>query len=125
MSEDQRRRSERVGRLAEAAAALWLTMKGYRIVGRRERTPVGEIDIVAWQRRPAPYGTLCLVEVKWRPNMQDAVAAIGPRQRERLARAAAAYLQHHPRYASADIRYDVLLLAPNMWPQHLRDAWQS
>lgn len=125
MSEMDRRTAERAGRMAEAAAALWLTMKGYRIAARRVRTPAGEIDIVAWQRRPAPHGTLCLVEVKWRPNMQDAVAAVGPRQRERLTRAAEAYLQSHPRYAAAEVRYDVLLLAPNMWPQHLRNAWHS
>lgn len=124
MSQKQRRSAERAGRMAEAAAALWLVMKGYRIAARRVKTPAGEIDIVAWQRKPAPYGTLCFVEVKWRPRLDDAIQAIGPRQRERLARAAAAYLQRNARHAAADIRYDVLLLAPNTWPQHLRDAWQ-
>ena len=120
-----RLRAERSGRLAEAAGALWLAMKGYRILGRRVRTPVGEIDIIAMQRKPAPHGTLCLVEVKWRPTVEEAVLAIGHRQRHRLNRAAAAYLLRHPQYASSDLRYDALLLAPGMWPRHLRDAWRE
>jgi putative endonuclease len=121
----RRQHAERAGRMAEAAAALWLTMKGYRILDRRVRTPAGEIDIVALQKRPAPYGTLCLVEVKWRPTLDEAVSAVGFRQRARLVRAAAAYLQRHPRLAAADLRYDALLMAPGSWPRHLRDAWRE
>ena len=37
-----RRRAERRGRLAELAAVLLLVAKGYRILARRYRTPVGE-----------------------------------------------------------------------------------
>jgi putative endonuclease len=120
-----RSKAERAGRLAEAMAALWLTMKGYRIVARRVRTPVGEIDLVAMQRRPEPYGTLCLIEVKWRPTLDEALNALTVRQRQRLSRAAAAYLQSHPRHAAADLRYDVVLMAPGIWPRHLRDAWHD
>jgi len=120
-----RSKAERSGRLAESMAALWLAAKGYRILARRVRTPVGEIDLVALHRRPQPYGTLCLIEVKWRPTLEEAVQAVTHRQRERLTRAAAAYLQSHPRHAAADLRYDVVLMAPNVWPRHLRNAWQD
>jgi len=120
-----RLRAERTGRMAEAAGALWLAMKGYRIIDRRVKTPVGEIDIIAMQRKPAPYGTLCLVEVKWRPTVEEAVTAISHQQRSRLTRAAAAFLLRHPQYASSDLRYDALLLAPGAWPRHLRDAWRD
>lgn len=120
-----RLRAERAGRLAEAAGAMWLSMKGYRILDRRVRTPVGEIDIVAKQRRPLPYGTICLIEVKWRPTLTEALYAVGERQRKRLTRAAAAYLQRHPEHAAADLRYDALLLAPGVWPRHVRDAWRD
>jgi putative endonuclease len=122
MTTNARLRAERAGRMAEAAAALWLTMKGYRILARRVRTPVGEIDIVAM---PSPHGTLCLIEVKWRPTLQAAAEAIVTRQRSRMTRAAAAYLQRHPHHAAADLRYDALLLAPGAWPRHLRDAWRD
>ena len=45
-----RRRAERKGRIGETAAAWWLRLKGWRILDRRVRTPVGEVDLVA--RRP-------------------------------------------------------------------------
>ena len=38
----QRRAREKSGRRAEASAALWLQLKGYRILDRRARTPHGE-----------------------------------------------------------------------------------
>lgn len=118
-----RQGAERRGRLAEAVASLWLIVKGYRIVDRRVRTAHGEIDVVAWHRAPAPHGTLCFVEVKWRPTLDAGAYAVGNRQRLRLARASADFLQRAPRFAHAAVRYDVMLLAPQAWPRHVRGAW--
>jgi putative endonuclease len=39
-----------VGLSAESRAAAYLVAKGYRIVARRFRSPVGEVDIVARRR---------------------------------------------------------------------------
>lgn len=46
----KRRQAERGGRRAEAIAALWLQMKGWSVIGRRVRTPAGE---VIWSRGAA------------------------------------------------------------------------
>ena len=119
-----REAAERRGRLAESAAALWLIMKGYRIVDRRLRGRQGEIDLVAWHRTPAPHGTLCFIEVKWRPTLDQAAEAVNTRQRERLARASSEFLQRRPNYAQAAVRFDAVLLAPQSWPRHIRDAWR-
>ena len=73
-----RQRRDRAGRLAEAAAAWHLRLRGYRILARRFATPVGEIDLVA--RRG---GRLVFVEVKRRARVVDAVAALLPVQQER------------------------------------------
>ncbi len=116
--------AERRGRLAEGAAALFLAMKGYRILSRRFRAREGEIDLVVWQRTPRPDGTVCFVEVKWRPTVEEAREAIGLKQRLRLARAAEAFLMRHAYLGSAVVRFDVILLAPAAWPRHLRDAWR-
>ena len=35
---------------AETVCVAWLRLHGYRIIGRRLRTPVGEIDVVARRR---------------------------------------------------------------------------
>ena len=61
----------RVGLSAESRAAAFLIAKGYRILARRFRTPVGEIDIVAGRRN-----TLVFVEVKARHTLDDAAEAV-------------------------------------------------
>ena len=53
----RRQAAERRGHKSEALAAFWLQLKGWRILARRLRTPVGEIDLVA--RRP-----------RWRLSLQ-------------------------------------------------------
>jgi putative endonuclease len=44
--------AEARGRRAERRAAWWLRLHGWRIVGRRQRVPVGEVDQVARRGRP-------------------------------------------------------------------------
>ena len=117
---DRRRRAWLRGRSAESLAALWLRLKGYRILARNFRTPVGEIDIVARRR-----AVLCLVEVKARGEVEGALQAISPRQRERIARAASAYLQQNPSYFGLDLRFDAVLVAPWRFPRHLKSAWRA
>jgi putative endonuclease len=77
------------GRVAEDAAAAWLQAQGYRIVERNHRNAAGELDLVA-----EDGDTLCFVEVKARTETRfgPALAAVGPRKRRRVGRAAALYL---------------------------------
>ena len=119
MSRETRRQAYGRGRRAEALAAWWLRLKGYRILARGFRVAAGEIDLIARRGR-----LLALVEVKARPSLEQAGAAILPRQRERIARAAEVFLQRHPELAGLDLRFDVVLLAPGRWPRHLVDAWR-
>lgn len=115
-----RRRALGRGLRAEALAALYLHCKGYRILARSYRTPVGEIDIIARRGR-----TLAMVEVKYRPGRDAAAFAITETQKQRIARAAGAFLAAHPGLAEHDVRFDALLLAPRRWPRHVRDAWRT
>ncbi len=82
-----RRLAERRGRMAEWAAALWLILKGYRILARRARTPYGEIDLIAVKNL-----VVCFVEVKSRADLVTALSAPGPRQLRRIASAAAHWM---------------------------------
>ena len=111
--------AERFGRHAEALCRLALRLGGYRVVAVRERTPAGEIDIVA--RRGA---TLAIVEVKARGDAVRAAEALSARQRNRLNRAAAAFLARRPELAGLAVRFDVMLVSPWRWPRHLADAWR-
>lgn len=119
-SEAERIRAERSGRAAEALCRLALRLKGYRILGSRIRTPMGEIDIVARRGQ-----TLAVVEVKRRPDWTAASEAVGARQRGRLVRAAGAFLATNPHYAGMSLRFDVMLVTPWAWPRHLQDAWRA
>jgi putative endonuclease len=95
-------------------------MKGYRIVARRWRSPVGEIDLVA--RRG---GTLVFVEVKARGALDDAAEAVTPRQRKRIIAGANVWLANHPKDAGRDIRFDVVLIVPRRWPRHIPAAFDA
>lgn len=111
--------AERRGRAGETAAAWWLRLKGWRILDRRVRTPVGEVDLVV--RR----GTLvAFVEVKTRATAPELDHAIDAR---RLARVAAAADYLAGRYAGPedDIRIDVILLARGRALRHIENAWMG
>src|SRR4029453_6459230 len=61
----------RRGRLSEWLAAAALLAKGYRILGRRVRTPYGEIDLIAVRGR-----RLAFEEVKLRATRGGAAARV-------------------------------------------------
>ena len=105
---------------AESRAAAFLIAKGYRIVARRWRSPVGEIDIVARRR-----GTLVFVEVKARERLDDAAEAVLQRQQRRIIAAAEAWLAAHPDNLNSDMRFDVMLVAPKSLPRHIMAAFDA
>ena len=112
-----RRRAERGGRRAEALAALWLQLKGWRILAHRARTPVGEVDLVARRGR-----TVAFVEVKARANWDQASLSL---DHFRLRRVAAAAEALAPRFARPgdDIRIDAVFIVPRRLPRHMPNVW--
>jgi len=120
MPRASRSEAEKRGRRGETLAAWWLRLKFYRILGRRVRTPLGEIDLIA----RAPSGVVCFVEVKARAGESAAADALGPRQQARIARAAEIYLAGRPGLAPRGARFDVVSVLPGRLPRHLRDAWR-
>src|SRR5215469_1752659 len=117
---NSRRQAERRGRRGEMFAAVLLTLKFYRILGRRVRTHLGEIDLVA----RAPSGAVCFVEVKARPDFILATESVLRRQQMRIARAAQSFLASRPWLADAPVRFDIVTISPRSWPRHIRNAWR-
>ena len=119
-TDGQRRRAgrERAGRRGEWLAALWLRLKGYRLIARRARTPVGEIDLI--MRRG---NRLAFIEVKTRARSEDALSAITPRQHQRLRRAAEAWLARHTVDGVGDFGFDLVAIAPRRRPRHIKDIF--
>lgn len=120
MSSNDRRRAWRWGRWAEIFCALTLILRGYRILARRLRSPVGEIDILA--RRG---NVLAVIEVKARSDSGLAAESVTPRQQERLIRAAGWAVAGRPRLAALQLRFDVMLVEPWRLPEHIVDAWRA
>lgn len=100
---------------------MLLRLKFYRILGRRVRTPLGEIDLIA----RAPSGVVCFIEVKARAHDGQTADALGPRQQGRIVRAAQIYLASRPGIAPKGLRFDVISVIPGRLPRHLRDAWRA
>lgn len=120
MASAERQRREAAGRRAELLCTWFLRLKGYRVLARRFRAPVGEIDIVA--RRGA---VVAFIEVKARPSAMLAVESLTARQQRRIARAALAWLQKRPDLQSCDLRFDIMLVTPWQAPRHVIDAWRE
>ena len=99
------RQAQARGVAAEEAACAALVADGWAVLGRRLRTPAGEVDIAAERD-----GLLAFVEVKARPVLADAAASLGARQRARLLGAAAMLSAEHPDWGAAGIRFDVMLV---------------
>lgn len=115
----KRREAEARGRRAESLCAWWLRLKGWRILARRVRTRMGEVDLVARRGRMVAF-----IEVKARGSEAELAFAIDERRLSRVAAAAHLLL---PRYVRAgdDVRIDVMLLAPGRLPRHLVNVWQG
>ena len=107
----------RTGLSAESRAAMLLIAKGFRILARRWKSPVGEIDIVARRR-----ALLVFVEVKARETLDDAAWSVTERQRRRIVAAAEAWLARYPDDSVRDIRFDAMLVAPRRVPPHIPAA---
>ncbi len=110
----------RTGISAENRAAAFLMAKGFRIVTRRWKCPLGEIDIVA---RRGPL--LVFVEVKARVSLEEAAESITLRQQRRIAAAAEVWLADHPDAKIRDIRFDAMLVAPWRFPRHIAAAFET
>ena len=110
----------RTGISAESRAAAYLVAKGFRILARRWKSPVGEIDIVARRR-----GLLVFVEVKARQNLDEAAWSVTEHQRRRIIATADAWLARYTDDRIRDIRFDAVLVAPGRIPRHIPAAFDA
>ncbi len=114
-----RQASERRGRRAEFAAAMLLRMKGYSVLAKRVRLPVGEIDLIAKRGQ-----TLAFIEVKYRRQIDAAFEAVSPSAWRRIHRAAELWASRYPHAAALDWRYDLIAVPKTYIPVHKPDFWR-
>ncbi|MBR4579537.1 MAG: YraN family protein [Oscillospiraceae bacterium] len=91
-----------LGRFGEAFCAEQLRRKGYRILAMNYRTRLGEIDLIAEDRR-----YIAFVEVKLRrsPEFAQAREFVTARKQQRILAAASSWLAENP--SKKQPRFDV------------------
>ncbi len=112
-----------LGIKGEDLAVKFLKKKGYRILSRNFKTPLGEIDIVAQDGE-----TLVFVEVKTRTDNSFGLPfeAVDYRKKEKLRKVALYYLKNCYK-KDAPSRFDVLSITSGGDRndlEHIRDAFE-
>lgn len=114
----KRKKAHRRGHVAEYLAALYLMVKGYRILALRYRTPLGEIDIIARKG-----DLVAMVEVKARKAETMAVDAVSFESQKRIRAAADIWRTRMRGTAHLSLRFDIVAILPWSWPRHFSDAF--
>jgi len=118
-------RPRTLGEQGEALAARYLKRRGFKIVSRRDRSRLGELDLVAVEGR-----TIVFVEVKTRRSTRKGrpAEAIDHAKQCQLTRAALTFLKSHG-LLDEQARFDVIAI---IWPngadphiEHFRDAFSA
>ncbi|MBX6420682.1 MAG: YraN family protein [Sinobacteraceae bacterium] len=112
----------RRGAAAEDRALRHLQRQGLKLLARNWRCARGELDLVM-----DDAGTLVLVEVRSRARADygGALESVQARKRQRLVRAAQAYLAAHPQYARRSARFDVVVFEGDAPPQWIKAAFDA
>ena len=103
-------------------AAWMLRLKGYRILARRHRTRLGEIDLIVRKGEIVAF-----VEVKARPDDLAAVDSVSVTAQRRIRAAGDLWIAGQAG-RGADLsrfsyRYDIVAIRPGRWPRHFPDAF--
>ena len=114
----KRQRAWRAGYRAELIAAIYLSAMGYRVLARRYKTPVGEIDLIVASKK-----RLAFVEVKGRAGADQVLHAVTAKQQQRIRRAAEYWLARQNTAPTGEIGFDVVGVMPWKFPRHYKDAF--
>ena len=112
-------RAHALGVRAEQAACAALVREGWAVLARRLRTEAGELDVLAERD-----GILAIIEVKARPTLADAAAALSQRQQARLLAAAEIVLAAHPDWGTNGVRFDLLVVDAAGAVRRISDAFR-
>jgi len=112
-----------LGKEGERVAEQYLRKKGYRLVERNYRCAVGEVDLIALDRR-----VIVFVEVKTRSGhgFGTPLEAVQPRKQRKMIQAAQFFLTQKKLH-QRDARFDVVGIS---WPggqpvvEHIENAFE-
>jgi putative endonuclease len=104
-----------LGNWGERQAAEFLQTKGYTILARNQRTPHGELDLIALQPEGSGIsrGTLVFIEVRTRAStvLGAPELSVTETKQNHVRQSVAYYLQNNPEIAqNLDWRIDVIAI---------------
>lgn len=118
MKQQTKRNTYKKGIWAERYAALYLILKGYRILKRRYKTKVGEVDLIA--RRG---NTTVFVEVKAHGTYEKGAEAVTLPSQRRITSAAQLFIASDNKDTGQNMRFDVIVVHNLFLITHLKNAW--
>ncbi len=121
MNNNYRRKikSYKFGIVGEFIAIVFLVIKGYKIIARRYKTKVGEIDIIASKK-----DLLIMIEVKSRKYYDEVEEVLSLNQRKRIKNAANFFIQkNYKKFCNHSVRFDLIIVKPFCIPKHFIDFW--
>jgi putative endonuclease len=106
------------GILAEYLAIIFLFLKGYKILKRRYKNKLGEIDIIVKKKK-----VIIFIEVKSRKKQADFLDAITTTQERRIIRSSEIYLQRFR--DEKQIRYDIIFIQFPLKINHMQNCFYT
>lgn len=106
------------GLISEYLALLFLKLKFYKIIERRHKTKLGEIDIIALKN-----DTIVFIEVKARKKYNPSYNVLNTKQINRITRAASLYLIKNKAYQKLYVRFDLISICKLTQINHIQNAW--
>ena len=102
-------KQQKLGENSETLAAWFLRQNGYKIIEQNYRNRMGEIDIIAQDRK-----TIVFVEVKSRRSVRygSPKFAVTPKKQRTMSRVALYYLKT-TKQTDAKARFDVVAIISN------------
>lgn len=103
-------------------SVLYFLLKGYIPIRHRYKCAHGEIDLVVKNKN-----VIVFVEVKYRKSQSDALESIGPKNKQRVRRAAEHYISSDHFLSKIgdklSMRFDAVLISPYFKVTHIRNAF--
>jgi putative endonuclease len=103
------------GKIGEDIASEYLNSQHYKILKRNFRTRLGEIDIIAIDKK-----TLVFVEVKY--GSDDAYLRVNQKKFEKISRTANAFIKIYGDFKSESYRIDVIAISKDGKINHFKDV---
>ncbi len=120
MPKSKKQQSYKLGVISEFIAIIFLRLKGYKILKRRYKTYVGEIDLIA---KKADF--LIAIEVKSRSKKVNFDEVLSVKQQQRIKRAMLAFLSANSnKFKNYNVRFDLIIVVPYQIPKHFQGFWE-